>query len=203
MQNKWHSNCNVKRMYYFVIKCIRSLIFGLSIVCIVNASVFGQSINLGLSGGGNLSSLKVPDSEYKMGYHYGVYARVLSSSKWGAQIDLTYNRHQTEYLGHLLKMNYVTVPLLIRYKFNPLLYLLVGPQYSFLAEQGKNTEFVEEGLRNTYLGVCFGVGVDLPMGFDMSLRVNNAFNELYTVDGGIPSDIVQLSLEMDLLRFKN
>lgn len=157
-----------------------------------------QSISFGLLGGVNMTSLNVTESESDYGVQYGVFCTVMSGPKIGTQVDLTYNRQFTKYQGETVAMNYVTVPVLIKYQFNPLFYLLLGPQFSFLAEERRGTDSIEQGIKTKFLGVCTGVGVDLPMGFDMSLRVNNTINGLYTLDDGLASDIVQLSVEMEL-----
>ena len=132
----------------------------------------------------------------------------LSASSYG------YNGYS---LVSQLKLSYLTLPVLERVTFGPV-YAEVGPQLSLLVG-GRETgrEFISrtsssmmevdrpaaERYHRLDVGVCAGLGVQLPMGLGLSLRFVQGINsltkdyaadQLYGYDGEIRSRSLQASL---------
>jgi parvulin-like peptidyl-prolyl isomerase len=112
-------------------------------------------LNLGIKGGVNINKVdgKAFRDEFKYGYHLGGFAEIGLGGKLSIQPEVLFNQFQTRadssfsnvYQNSLdisnyqdVKLNYLSIPLLLKYKLGSLLSLQAGPQYGILIDQSKN-----------------------------------------------------------------
>jgi hypothetical protein len=107
-----------------------------------------QSWEWGIKAGGNLMKIggRSFDGKKYPGFSAGVWGKLNFSSKWSLQPELDWNQtiaktsedFNSIYRGvsdQLVNLNYAALPILVSFKPNPWLAILVGPQYSYLVTQ--------------------------------------------------------------------
>lgn len=111
--------------------------------------------NLGIKGGANITKVdgKAFRDEFRYGYHLGGFAELGLGGKLSIQPEVLWNQYQTRadssfsniYQNALeisnyqnVKLNYLSIPLLLNYKLGSLMSLQAGPQYGILLDQSKN-----------------------------------------------------------------
>ncbi len=111
--------------------------------------------NIGIKGGANITKIdgKAFKDEFMYGYHLGGFAEIGLGKKLGLQPEVLFNQYQTRvdssfrsiYQGAAnfsdnrnVKLNYLSVPLLLTYKLGNALSLQAGPQVGILIDQNKD-----------------------------------------------------------------
>lgn len=111
--------------------------------------------HLGVKGGVNITKVdgKAFRDEFRYGYHLGGFAEIGLGGKLGIQPEVLWSQNQTRvdssfsdvYQNSLhisnykdVKLNYLTIPLLLNYKLGSLMSLQAGPQFGVLLDQSKN-----------------------------------------------------------------
>ena len=145
---------------------------------IVGVSGFAQGFHLGVKGGVNLYKIdsKSFKEEFKTGYNAGVFAEIDFSDVVGIQPEILWNQSQTRttkefddiYNGGVsnlknVKLDYLSIPLLLNLRPSKLLSFQLGPQYGILIS--KRDDLVDNG-RNAFKSGDFSVlgGVQLNIG---------------------------------------
>jgi hypothetical protein len=130
----------------------RSILLLLSAVVVM--AVSAQGLKLGIKAGANLNKVDGQsfNSGYKLGYQLGGFLEVKLNKKWSVQPEVLFNQsnttpsvnfgdiyHNIAETGYLrnVKLNYLSIPLLLNYKLTPGIALQAGPQYSILLDQSK------------------------------------------------------------------
>ncbi|MEN9686560.1 MAG: hypothetical protein RLZZ28_2346 [Bacteroidota bacterium] len=134
-------------------KSILILFFFISGATLSNA----QGFRLGAKAGANLNQLSGVsfDNGFNLAYHFGAFMEIDFNKKWGVQPELLWNQSsgkpssfQAIYTGvplsgaynpeTVIKLDYLSIPLLLRYNIGSMLTLNAGPQYSILINKEKN-----------------------------------------------------------------
>lgn len=112
-------------------------------------------VHLGIKGGVNISKVdgKAFRDEFRYGYHLGGFAELGLGGNLGIQPEVLWNQYQTRadssfsdvYQNSVtisnykdVKLNYLSIPILLNYKLGSLLSLQAGPQFGILIDQSKN-----------------------------------------------------------------
>lgn len=108
---------------------------------------------VGVKAGANIFKVdgKSFSDEFKYGYHLGAYVNIGIGGRFSLQPELLFNQYQTKtdssfkniyqnaFSGNSnVKLNYLSIPLLLNYKLGSLLSLQAGPMFSVLMDQNKN-----------------------------------------------------------------
>lgn len=108
---------------------------------------------IGIKAGANIVKVdgKSFSDEFRYGYHLGGYANIGIGGRFSIQPEVLFNQYQTKtdssfksiyqnaFSGHNnIKLNYLSIPLLLNYKLGSLLSLQAGPMFSVLMDQNKN-----------------------------------------------------------------
>lgn len=119
----------------------------------ISAMSFAQGgIRLGVKAGGNLN--KVTGQSFKdgfdLGYHVGGFLEIDLNKKWGIQPEVLWNQSQTKRTNfnnlypvnplntdEKVKLDYLSIPILLRYNVGNVLTLNAGPQFGILLNQDK------------------------------------------------------------------
>lgn len=108
---------------------------------------------IGLKAGANITKIdgKSFKDEFRYGYHVGGFATIGIGGKFAIQPEVLFNQIQTRtgtefsniYQNALsgdnnVKLNYLSIPILLNYKLGSLLSLQAGPQVGILMDQSKD-----------------------------------------------------------------
>lgn len=137
-----------------------------------------QELDLGLKAGANFSNFsdtKGADMSNKTGYHVGAFAAMRFGSI-AIQPELLYSQQGAKFSGKDIDLNYVNVPVLLKYYIVSGLNLQVGPQFGFVVDDNIKNVFggIGEGIETNNFDVSglVGVGLDLPFGIRLDGRYN-------------------------------
>lgn len=193
--------------------CIATIISLLSIWGVQSQEFF----NFGVKGGANFATLTGDDADeldvkMKTGFHLGVFAEIMISDKFGIQPEVLYSTQGAksefaffdEIEGDVdlkIKLDYISVPVMLKYFVAPGFSLEAGPQFSFLSKseieaefQGETeTEDLKDDTESFDFGAGVGVGYGLPQGFLVQARYVMGFTDIYN-DSDIKNSVIQLSV---------
>lgn len=147
----------------------RILIFSLLLAPLF---LFGQ-LGIGIKGGANFSNMSADDyytTSSITSYHAGVYANFKFSEKWGLTPEVLWSSQGSDFDNMEFVTNYVTVPIMLRWRIIDLISLEAGPQLNILTSAEADGQDVTDNLTGTTYCAAFGGLVHLPLGFNAGLR---------------------------------
>ena len=155
----------------------------LTLLSVISVGVYAQGISGGLKLGLNLANQTVKSSEmgftaspsFRPSIHAGGYVTIMLSEKLGIQPEVLYSGQGYKQNGSTLALDYITVPVVVRYNFTPLFSVHLGPQMGFLMSakakyDGGGDEDMKDYFKGSDIGVAAGIGIDLPMGLNFGFR---------------------------------
>jgi hypothetical protein len=127
----------------------------LLLAAVLMAQASMAQFHLGVKAGVNIAKVqgKTFRDEFKYGYHLGGFGEIGLGQRFAIQPEVLFNQYQTRvdssfknvYSNALdftnyqdVKLNYLSIPLLLNYKVGSLLTLQAGPQVGILVDQSKN-----------------------------------------------------------------
>jgi hypothetical protein len=144
----------------------------------------GQGVGVGIKAGANfanqdISNIKV---ETVTDYLVGAYLNVNFTKKWGITPEVLYTVYGSKWDNAKVDLDYVAIPVMLRFKPIQLLSLEVGPQFSFLTKANvENFGDVKDQLKNNDFGLAFGAGLHLPLGLNVGARYVLGFTNISEV----------------------
>src|SRR5215212_5751540 len=125
------------------------------IVCVLLAQATMAQFHLGIKGGVNITKVQGKSfrDEFKYGYHVGGFAEIGLGGKLGIQPEVVFNQYQTRVDSSFknvyqnaanisnykdVKLNYLSIPIMLTYKLGSFLSLQGGPQFGILIDQDKS-----------------------------------------------------------------
>jgi hypothetical protein len=132
---------------------MKTKLFFLAAFLVFSSAAMAQ-FNIGVKGGVNISKVddKAFRDEFTYGYHLGGFAEVGLGKRLKIQPEVLWNQINTRadtafrniYSNALdfsnykdVKLNYLSIPVLLSYKLGNVLYLQAGPQFGILLNQDK------------------------------------------------------------------
>ena len=191
---------------------MKKLILSLTAVVLVSSTLYAQGVSGGLKAGLNFANQKYSSDigdfspSGRTSFHAGFFLTAMVSESFGVQPELIYNSvgAKIEFLGEesIQKLNYLTVPIMLRYNPVPVFNIHAGPQFGFLlsatTEADGDSEDVKDLMKGLDLGLGLGIGIDLPMGLVASARYNlglsNTLDSEDDDDGKVTNNVIQISL---------
>jgi hypothetical protein len=119
----------------------------------VSTLTMAQGFHIGAKGGANLFKVdgKSFDEEFQFGYTLGAFSEINFNKKWGIQPEVIWNQTNTKTSTDFhdiyptsfgdfkdVKLNYLSIPLLLSYRPAKFLSLQAGPQFSILMNPDQN-----------------------------------------------------------------
>jgi opacity protein-like surface antigen len=182
-------------------------------------NVSAQEVKLGAKLGLNLSSLRSDmDFDSKIGFNLGVFAEINLSDKLIFQPELLYSTQgaslEESFDSNSFKVtnsvDYLNIPLILKYGVTDKLFLEFGPQLGFLlsgkskyeetygGETESETEDIKEFTNSIDFGLNFGVSFDIAenimIGARYNLGVSNIIDEEDSGDEKLQNSVFSLSL---------
>jgi Outer membrane protein beta-barrel domain len=161
---------------------MKKFILPLILITCFSVTGFSQGFHLGAKVGANATKINGQSFKdgFNLGYQLGGFAEIDFSKSIGIQPEVLFSQSQTTtttYNGNLTpnkdaKLNYLSIPLLLRINTGKLLTLHVGPQYSIVMNNDKS--FVQNG-SDAFKSGDFSMvaGLQLNLG---TLRVYGRYN---------------------------
>lgn len=165
----------------------------------ITSTAFSQGVHLGIKGGANLYKIdgKAFKDEFNYGYTAGAFAEINFSPAVGIQPEVLFNQLQTrtseefndiydDGIGELknVKLNYLTIPLLLNLSPSKIFTFQVGPQFGILLN--KDESLFNNG-RNAFKTGDFSLlgGVQLNLGSaKIGARYVQGLNNINDIDAG-------------------
>ena len=139
--------------------------------------VSAQKLNFGGKLGANLTKItgQAFKDGYDLGYHLGAFAEIDLSKKWGIQPEVLWNQTNTHTASTFneitnnwqqntkdIKLNYLTIPVLLRYNIGSLITLNLGPQFGILLNKDESLwNNGKEAFKGGDLSLVGGVSVNI------------------------------------------
>jgi hypothetical protein len=146
--------------------------------------IHAQGVGVGIKAGANWANQDVTNVDMKSitDYHVGAYVNVNFSEKWGITPEVQYSAYGSEWDNVKVDLDYVAIPVMLRFKPISLISLEAGPQFSFLTKANiENVGDVTDQLKSNDFGLAFGAGVHLPLGFNAGARYVLGFSDISEV----------------------
>jgi len=166
---------------------MKKIIASVIVLLALTSAVQAQKFNFGGKVGANLTKIsgEAFKNGYDLGYHAGVFAEIDVSQKWGVQPELLWNQTNTQRASGTddvlnnwqqntkdIKLNYITIPILLRYNVGSLLTLNLGPQFGILLNKDESLwNNGKEAFKSGDFSMTGGATVNLKM-----LRVYGRYN---------------------------
>lgn len=119
---------------------------------LLTTATYAQEFHIGAKAGANLGKIAggAYKDNFKLGYQIGGFLEFDFTDKWGLQGEVLFNQSNTEIRNSYKQvwdekfnknktLDYVSVPVLLKYNPNEFLSLHAGPQFSFLTNSEDST----------------------------------------------------------------
>jgi len=146
----------------------------------VSVQAFSQGLDFGIKAGANFANITDASGlKNKTGFVAGVFAGVKLNDKLGVQGDLLYSQQGAEFDAGEIDLNYVIIPVVIKYYITEGLNLQAGPQFGFVVDD--NIKEVFSGISDAEsfdLSAVVGAGFEFPFGIRVSGRYNIGLTDI-------------------------
>lgn len=125
----------------------------LAVAIAISSITSSQGLHAGVKGGVNLLKVdgKSFSQEFRHGYNFGGFVELSFNDKWGVQPEVLWNQANTRTSAEFndiydegirelkdVKLNYLSIPILLNYKVSKLITLQAGPQFGVLINKDQN-----------------------------------------------------------------
>lgn len=149
---------------------MKTLIVTIALLC--PPLFISAQVGVGIKAGANFASISTDDydTKSKTSYHAGVFANLKLSEKWGITPEILWSSQGGDIDDVEFNTNYVTVPIMLRWKIIDLISVEAGPQFNVLTSAESDGVDVLDDLVNPSFSAAFGALVHLPLGLHAGLR---------------------------------
>jgi Outer membrane protein beta-barrel domain len=154
---------------------MKKSIFPIALLLIISSGSFAQGLSLGLKAGANLGKVSGQSfkNEFTLGYHAGGFATIDFSKKFGIQpevlfsqtnVDTANNFSQVYNFNHIdkIKLQYLTIPVLLNYNVAKILTIQAGPQFGILMDKNKSLlENGKDAFKSQNFSIVAGIQLNL------------------------------------------
>jgi hypothetical protein len=156
----------------------------LSIALLVAPLIISAQVGVGVKAGANFASISTDDydTSSKTSYHAGIYANLKLSEKWGITPEVLWSSQGADLDDVEFNTNYVTVPIMLRWRIIDLISVEAGPQFNILTSAESDGMDVLDDLVNPSYSAAFGAVAHLPLGFNFGLRYVAGLTDLSDSD---------------------
>lgn len=150
------------------------------IFTVVLAFVFGfvnaqerQDMAFGAKAGLNLANITNADgSSTLLGFHVGFFAEFMLGDNFAVQPEVLYSAQGAEFDDGDLKLDYITIPVMLKYYVAAPFSLEIGPQVGFLVSAEELGVDIKDDVKSTDFGINFGAGYDITPNLIIGARYN-------------------------------
>jgi hypothetical protein len=137
---------------------MKSFLLSAILACFFFSFAGAQGFGVGIKVGTNINKIQGQSfkDQFTYGYSAGVYADIKVSNKWSIQPEVLFNQVSTDTSDRFsdlykinadkiskIKLNYLSIPILLNYNVSKGISLQAGPQFGILMSQNK--DLLQEG----------------------------------------------------------
>lgn len=151
-------------------------------VALVSVPLFAQGLDLGLKVGVNFANITdATGLDNRTGFVFGAFAGAKLGDKIGIQGDLLYSQQGADADVDKVDLNYVNVPVVLKYFITDQIHIHAGPQFGFVVDDNiaELTSNIAEAESFDLSGIV-GLGIDLPMGIRLDGRYNFGLSNVFS-----------------------
>jgi len=142
-----------------------------------SSTASAQGLDFGIKAGVNFASISdATGLDNRTGFVGGIFIGGKLGEKLGVQADLLYSQQGAEFNAGNFDLNYINVPIVLKYFLTDKLHIHAGPQFGVLIDENAQTVLgtvIDKiGTKDTDVSGVVGVGLDLPFG----LRADGRYN---------------------------
>lgn len=171
----------------------------LVVALFMGTTVFSQGIDFGIKLGANFTSISdVSNMSNKTGFQGGLFAAI-KYKKIAIQGDLLYSQQGAKLFQNKFDLDYVNVPIVLKYYLIQGLNVQVGPQFGFLVNDDVPESSAGKTKDMDVSGVV-GLGYDLPFGIRAEGRYNFGLTDVSSQSGSKgKNSVISLALGYSFL----
>ena len=170
--------------------------------------VKAQNVNIGFKGGINVSNFNTSGYEKIPGFHIGLFTELLIKDRYSLQPELLYSTQGSSKMTMgkeaVTNLNYVDLPIMIKYRVLDNFNIEIGPEFGFLISEKTHVDGKEIDTNDNFEDLDFGLNIGIAYSFesifDLGVRYNYGFSEINAVkiDDKIKNEVIQLSFGIKL-----
>lgn len=182
---------------------MKKLIVGVLMLFIGTAAI-SQELDLGVKAGVNFANISDVDNlSSKTGFQAGIFAGIKFTDKVGVQADVLYSQQGAEFDFGKFDVNYINIPIVLKYYLVQGLNVQAGPQFGFVLDDDiYNDNFgvhsVEGNAEKSDVSAVVGAGYDFPFGIRLDARYNFGFTDVLK-DGKSKNNVFSVALGYSFL----
>lgn len=180
----------------------------LAALILTSATGFAQTFQLGIKGGVNVSNFtggdfKDLDNKALVGFHAGGFVTFFLGDNFAIQPEVLFSTQgaKLENAGNEqnLKVSYVNVPVLLKYRFTGGFYLEAGPQFGFKVSEKTDDMQIDDFAKSTDVSIAGGLGFHSNMGLGIGARYTAGISKVgdfdsQDIDPDFKNGVIQVSL---------
>jgi Outer membrane protein beta-barrel domain len=145
-----------------------------------STQTFSQGLDFGIKAGANFANITdATGLTNKTGFVVGVFAGAKLNDKLGIQGDLLYSQQGAKFDAGEIDLNYVIIPVVIKYYITESLNLQAGPQFGFVVDDNFKEVFIGVSEAESFdLTGVVGAGFEFPFGIRVSGRYNFGLTDI-------------------------
>ncbi len=179
---------------------MKKFILLVAVIGLITFTTNAQGLDLGIKAGVNFSNITdASELSNRTGFVVGAFVGGKLNDKLGIQGDLLYSQQGAEADPEKIDLNYVNIPVVVKYFLTEGLNIQAGPQFGFIVDDNIKQVFnnIAEAESFDLTGVV-GIGYDLPMGVRIDGRYNFGLTDVIK-EGNGKNTVVTLSVGYSFL----
>jgi hypothetical protein len=194
---------------------MKTKLVNLSVALLISQLMMAQ-FHIGVKAGANITKVDGQSfkQQFEYGYHVGGFAEIKLSDKFSFNPEVLFSQNSSTLDSNYksiyenviasdqskVKLNYLTIPLLLDYKFLGPVHLQAGPQFGILMSQDKNfLQNGEDAFKGGDFSMAFGAQVKVAQ-FRFTGRYLIGLNNINDIDNQDKwrNQVIQLSVGIAL-----
>ena len=174
------------------------------ITLFIGTTAFSQEIDLGIKAGANFANISDVDNlSSKTGFQAGIFAGIKFTDKVGVQADVLYSQQGAEFDFGKFDVNYINIPIVLKYYLVQGLNVQAGPQFGFILdddiyEMQNGGPSIKANAEKSDVSGIVGAGYDFPFGIRLDARYNFGFTDVLK-DGKSKNNVFSVALGYSFL----
>ena len=178
---------------------MKKIVLSISLILVTVFAFSQASVSVGLKAGANFANTDIDETESVTAFHGGAYG-MFKFTKIGIQPEILFSKQG----DNEVDINYVNIPVMLKYYLAAGLNLQAGPQFGVLLNaENSDGDDISDGLKSSDLSAAFGAGWDAPFGLNFTARYVIGLYDINDVSGAsdVKNRMFQLSVGYDLFIF--
>ena len=174
-----------------------------------SSSAFAQKFEIGAKGGINISnftgtSWQDASSKSLVGFHVGGFISFFLGDNFAIQPEVLFSTQGAKVTDSAfssnVKVSYINIPVMLKYRFNGGFYVEAGPQIGFKSSESNNGETISNFAKSTDLSLAAGIGYHSKIGLGIGARYTAGLSKVgdFSASDGINPDfkngVIQISI---------